>query len=319
MERLELNKKAILALGGSSGPTMILCATALMAFQDALVKVMSSDLPLWQLFLVRSMIALPALLILSRKKSGTVLRAALAPWALLRSCLIVAMYVAFYAALPILDLSIVAACYYMGPVVIVLLSAVFLRESVRPGQVVAIGVAFFGVLVVVQPTGEAFSAAALIPLASALCYAIAAVVTRANASETGPWALTVSVNIVFVVIGGAGVAILTIFTPDPVYPFLMRTWIPLSRETFVSLSVLAAISIGIHLALARAYQAGPMTAVASLDYSYLLFAALWAFVFFGTVPDSMVVAGTGLIVAAGIWITFGYRRAMNLGSTGDEP
>ncbi|PAU75466.1 DMT family transporter [Halomonas salipaludis] len=308
MGRSGLNKKALLDRAGANGPVMILCATALMAFQDAMVKIMSADLPLWQLFLTRSMIALPALLILSREKSSTVLRAALAPWALLRSCLIVAMYVAFYAALPILDLSIVAACYYMGPIIIVLLSAIFLREPVRPGQIVAIGMAFCGVLIIVQPTGEAFSAAALIPLASALCYAIAAVVTRGYTSAAGPWALTVSVNIAFIVIGGTGIGVLKVFAPDPVYPFLMRIWVPLGNETFASLAVLAAISIGIHLALARAYQAGPMTAVASLDYSYLLFAALWAFILFGTVPESMIVAGTGLITAAGMWITLGYRK-----------
>lgn len=41
--------------------------------------------------------------------------------------------------------ALVAACYYMGPAMIVLLSVIFLHESTRLGQVVAIGMAFCGV------------------------------------------------------------------------------------------------------------------------------------------------------------------------------
>ncbi|PMR78701.1 DMT family transporter [Billgrantia endophytica] len=305
MERLEFNGKAILARAGASGPAMMICATALMAFQDSLVKLMSADLPLWQLFLVRSLIALPVLLVLSGKNSGQVLRAAFLPWALIRSFFIVAMYIAFYAALPVLDLSVVAALYHAAPVLIVLLSTIFLHESVRLGQAIAIGLAFIGVLIVVQPSGNALTIAVIIPLVSALCYAIAAVMTRSNVSDAGPWALTVSINIVFVALGGSGVAILAIVDPAPVYPFLTQAWIPLSKEIIGSLSALAVISVGIHLALAKAYKAGPMAVVASLDYSYLLFIALWVFVFFGSVPENMVIFGSILIAASGIWLTFG--------------
>lgn len=308
MERLEFNGKAILARAGASGPAMMICATALMAFQDAMVKLMSADLPLWQLFLVRSLIALPVLLALSGKNSVQVLRAALLPWALSRSFFIVAMYIAFYASLPVLDISVVAAIYHAAPVLIVLLSAIFLHEPVRLGQIIAIGLALVGVIVVVQPSGNVLTIAVLIPLASALFYAIAAVMTMSNESDAGPWALTVSINIVFIALGGAGVSILEIVEPAPVYPFLTQAWVPLSKEVIGSLSVLAVISVGIHLALAKAYKSGPMMVVASLDYSYLLFVAIWAFVFFGSIPENMVIVGSILITASGIWITFGNQR-----------
>ena len=282
---------------------MILVATSLMAFQDALIKAMSTDLPLWQLFLIRSAIALPVLLVLSRNQIGELIKALMMPWLMVRSLLIVAMYVAFYAAMPAVELPIVAACYYTGPVMIVILSAVFLRDLIRPAQVLAVVLAFSGVLIVLRPTGDAFTPAALVPLISALCYAIAAVLTKANATEASPWALTVSVNLAFVLIGATGVGLLTIISPEPSYPFLLENWVSVSNETVGNLILLAAVSVAIHLGLARAYQVGPIGTVASLDYAYLIFAAIWGFVFFGTVPDNLVIIGTALIAAAGLWAT----------------
>ncbi|MFC4734027.1 hypothetical protein [Salipiger abyssi] len=73
-------------------------------------------------------------------------------------------------------------------------------------------------------------------------------------------------------------------------------------------ALLAIISIAIHVLLARAYQLGPTVVVAGLDFSYLVFAALWAVVFFGTIPNLPVVTGTCLIGGAGLWGVMSSRR-----------
>lgn len=294
--------------GGLTGPVAILCATALMAFQDALVQWLSSDLPLWQLFFLRSLLIIPFLAVLVVRSGKKHLRAALDPWILIRSALIVAMYVCFYAALPVLDLSVVAAVYYTGPLFIVLFSALLLRERVTGTQVAALIVAFCGVLVVLRPT-EGFTLAALIPLASALLYALAAVATRGPVASANAWVLILSLNLVFVVVGGIGICILLIVQPDPSYPFLLSAWAALDLQNMATVAMLAAISIGIHVFLARAYQLGPTSVVAGLDFSYLGFAALWALILFGTVPNAPTVGGTLLIAAAGLWVVRGQMRS----------
>jgi len=288
---------------------MILAATAVMAFQDAIVKLLSATMPLWQLFLLRSLIAIPLLLAMRRPRHAwSDIRAATSPWLLARSLLLVFMYVAFYAALPMLDLSVVAACYYTAPIFIVLLTAAALKERVPPNQLLAIGVAFCGVLIILHPTGDVFSFFMLIPLASALFYALAAVITRGRTSRVSPWTLTLSLNLCFAALGTIGVGVLSAAGSDPSYPFLLTAWTPLGADAWASLALLAVISIGIHLALARAYQAGPTSVVASFDYAYLVFAAIWGFVLFGTIPDVFVISGTIIIAASGWWMTVERRR-----------
>ncbi len=272
-----------------------------MAFQDAVVKLLSEGLPLWQFFCLRSLLILPVLFLVIGRRGWRGLKLALAPWVLLRSGLIVAMYVCFYAALPLLDLSLVAAVYYTAPLFIVVFSAWILREPIRPSQALAVLLAFGGVLIVLQPTGDGFSLAALIPLISALCYAFAAIATRGPIRGIDAWTLTLSLNIVFALLGGLGIVVLLVLNPDPSYPFLLQAWSPLDWEGFGTLCLLAAASIAVHLCLARAYQLGPTAVVAGLDFSYLGFAILWSFIVFDTLPSLTAAVGTLLIGAAGLW------------------
>ena len=283
------------------GPTAILCATALMATQDVLVKALSSGLSLWQFFFLRSLLILPVLSLLIGWNGACRLRAALDRWVLLRSALIVAMYVFFYAALPVLELTVVSAVYYTGPLLIVLFSSVLLRERATVSHAVAVIVAFCGVMIVLRPAGEDFSRAALIPFASALCYALAMTTTRGKVRAVDPWALTFSLNIAFASAGALGICLTACIGAPDVYPFLLTAWSPLDTRSGGAVVLLAALSIGIHLLLARAYQRGPTTVVASLDFSYLGFAAVGAFLFFGTVPALPTVLGTCLISATGLW------------------
>ncbi|WP_306151485.1 DMT family transporter [Roseovarius sp. MMSF_3281] len=290
------------------GPAAILCATALMALQDALVKLLSTGLPLWQLFFLRSILVLPLLAALILRAGRARLRPAFNRWVLLRSALIVAMYVFFYAALPVLELPVVSAVYYTGPLFIVLFSGLFLHEPVTRSQWTAVVAAFVGVLIVLRPAGEAFSMAALIPLASALCYAVAMVTTRGRMGRVDAWVLTFSLNIVFAAVGLAGMVASVLIARPGSYPFLLMAWAPLNPENGSVVTLLALISIAIHVLLARAYQLGPTALVAGLDFSYLVFAALWAIVFFATIPSIPVIAGTCLIGGAGLWGVMNTRR-----------
>ncbi|SIT12918.1 DMT family transporter [Paracoccus saliphilus] len=282
------------------GPAAILCATMLMALQDALVKLLSAGLPLWQFFLLRSLLILPLLAALIARTGCDRLRPALNRWVLLRSTLIVAMYVFFYAALPVLELPVVSAVYYTGPLFIVLFTGLLLREPVLLAQWGAVIVAFIGVLIVLRPAGDDFSLFALIPLASALCYALAMIATRGRMGDVDPWVLTFSLNLVFAATGLAGIGLSALIASPEIYPFLLTAWAPLDSDNTTVVALLAVISIVIHVLLAQAYQLGPTVVVAGLDFLYLGFATVWAALFFGTFPGLPVILGTCLIGVAGL-------------------
>lgn len=291
----------------------VLSATVLMAFQDAVVKLVSGDFPLWQLFVVRSLVAIPMLVAVTLiGPVGIRIRPVRIGWAMLRGMLIVAMYGAFYAALPLLDLGVVAAAYYTGPLFIVLFSAVLIRERLTRMQIGAVLLGFAGVLVILRPGTDAFAAAMLVPILSAVLYACSMVLTRGKCADESPVALSIALNLNFIVVGLVVTGVLAVLDLPQAWAtadqFMLGPWIPMGSEEWQVITLLAAVNVLIHVALARAYQRGAASVVASFDYSYLIFAVGWGFVLLAEVPSGWAVAGMVMIAAAGLLVIAGEGR-----------
>ncbi len=282
------------------GVITILLTVFAMALTDAFVKYASSNMTLWQIYVCRSALALPLLAMLAK---GRILPNALG-WVSLRSLLLVAMYLAIYAAIPVLDLSVIAATLYTAPVFIVLLTALFLKERVKALQYCAIGLGFVGVLCVVQPRSAEFTPLSLIPVIAAFLYALAAVLTRAKCVDEAPAALAINLNAALILVGGLVSALLHLVPLQNAadYPFLLGTWSELNLETLGVLVLMAVLIIGVTRGLARAYQSPRPHIIATFDYAYLIFAAFWGFVFFGEVPNGSTLFGIGLIMIAGVFV-----------------
>ena len=284
----------------TAGILTILLTVFSMALTDSFVKFASADMTLWQIYVCRSVLALPILVFLAK---GAVWPASIG-WVTLRSLALVAMYLAIYAAIPLLDLSVVAAALYTGPLFIVILSAIFLREPVTPLHWVAVVLGFTGVLFVVRPNGADFTALSLIPVIAAFLYAVAAVLTRAKCQDEKPAALAISLNIALVVIG-ALVSLWLRIAPSGYaesYPFLFAQWSSFSVETLGILVVMSVLIVGVSIGLAKAYQSPRPQVIATFDYAYLIFAAFWGFVFFRETPQLWTMIGIALIIVAGVLV-----------------
>ena len=61
------------------------------------------------------------------------------------------------------------------------------------------------------------------------------------------------------------------------------------------------IAVGGTVLLTKPYREAPPGAVTTIEYTLLLWAALWGFVFFGEVPGPATVIGAALIVASGAY------------------
>lgn len=284
----------------TAGIFTILLTVFAMALTDAFVKFASADMTLWQIYVCRSALALPVLVLLAK---GQVWPKAIG-WVTLRSLALVAMYLAIYAAIPLLDLSVVAVALYTGPFFIVLLSAFFLREPIATMQWIAVSLGLIGVLFVVRPNGADFTALSLIPVIAAFLYAVAAVLTRAKCQNENPAALAISLNIALVVIGALASIWLRISPSDYAanYPFLFSQWSGLRVQTLGIVVVMAILIVGVSIGLARAYQSPHPQVIATFDYAYLIFAAFWGFVFFGEIPQLWTLIGIILIVLGGILV-----------------
>ena len=289
----------------AQGIVIILASVLTMAFADALVKLVSADLTLWQIFVVRALFALPVLALLLRATgTGFALRAP--AWALLRSLLLVLTWLAFYASLPVLELSVAAVAVYSNPIMIALLSAALIGEPVTRRQWLGVLLGFLGVVAVLQPGTEAFSWFTLLPLLAAALYALAMVLTRSKCQEEAPLTLAFALQGTFLVAGLIATALLALLglgeATRSAFPFLLGGWAQMSAREWGLMALLGGLSVAYFVGVARAYQIAAPPVIATFDYAYLISAALWGFVFFAETPGPLTLGGMTLITAAGLLV-----------------
>lgn len=188
---------------------VILSAALALSLGDALIKLSSAGLGLWQIFVLRSVIALPVLVAAARLHEHGLRWMPHQPgWVALRSALLILMWIAYYAALPHLALSVAAAAYYTLPIFITLFAAVLIGEPVGGRGWIAVALGFAGACMVLKPTGEDFNAFAMLPLVSAMLYALAMILTRAKCRQEHPLILSMGLVAAFVPAGLLGMLLL---------------------------------------------------------------------------------------------------------------
>ena len=130
------------------------------------------------------------------------------------------------------------------------------------------------------------------------------ILTRTKCKDDHPLSLSLALNICFIVVGAVATLWTHLIPPSAQavsdYGFLLGPWVAMGAEQWLAMSLLAAAILIGSVGAAIAYQAGPASVVSTFDFAYLAFAALWGFLFFSEVPDSVTGLGIGLIAVAGI-------------------
>jgi drug/metabolite transporter (DMT)-like permease len=280
---------------------VIMVTVLALSLGDALIKLTSGNFVIWQIFVLRSLLAIPFLVAFIAIKRPSALRMPDAiGWTAIRSLLLVSMWVSYYCSLPELTLSAAAAAYYTLPIFITLFSAAIVGDKIRLKGWIAVFLGFAGVVLILRPKAEDFNWFALLPLLSAMLYAFAMILTRTKCRSESPFMLSLALNVAFVVVGGVAAVFIATLPGEARTGFLLAPWAIMGQAEWLSMSLLAiAILIG-SVGAAIAYQNGPPAMVGTFDFAYVGFAVLWSIIFFADIPDAISVLGMVLIVAAGI-------------------
>lgn len=290
------------------GVTLIVATTFTISSQDVVFKFFSAEISLWQIFTVRALLAFPLLFALAwwQGLHKSVLVNALQKWPLLRSLFLTLTFMAFYAAIPFLSLSTVGAANYIAPIFVTLLSAYVISEPVGLRGWIAVFIGFAGVLILLQPGTDAFSPWAVLPVIGAGFYALAHITTRTRCHSVPLPIMAMSLNIVMLTAGLVMSGLLLVWQPGETlahaYPNVFGDWSYLGISDWLILGLLSVFVVAIGIMLAGAYQAAPPSTVATFEYSYLVFAALWDLFFFATSPNSATIIGMVMIVGAGLMV-----------------
>ncbi|WP_192363453.1 DMT family transporter [Mesorhizobium mediterraneum] len=281
--------------------SVIILTVLALSLGDALIKMMSGSFVIWQIFVIRSLIVIPVLLLFLAVASPEKLRVPDAlDWVILRSLMLVGMWVCYYLSLPNLTLSVAAAAYYTLPIFITLFSALFIGDRISRQGWIAVLAGFLGVLLILRPKAEDFNAYAILPLVSAMLYAGAMILTRTRCRNQHPIVLSLALNIGFVIVGALAAGFIMLLPDSVRQGFLLASWAAMGRAEWISMGLLAAAILIGSIGAAIAYQNGPPAMIGAFDFAYVGFAVVWGVVFFAEVPDLTSTLGMTLIVGAGI-------------------
>ena len=174
------------------------------------------------------------------------------------------------------------------PLLTVLLSGVFLKEEITRIKLVAVGVGFFGVIIIINPINLQFSMVSFLPLISAVTFAIYAVLTRKVASTDNTETSFFWVSLV---------SAIAITIPSPLF------YKPIQFSDIYFLILLCMFSLVGHFLLTNAYRHAEASVLQPFSYFHLFFASLVGIIFFQDPLTVSTVAGGGLIVFGGILIS----------------
>jgi drug/metabolite transporter (DMT)-like permease len=203
----------------------------------------------------------------------------------------------FYYAVISLPLADVMTYWLAGPIYVAALSPWLLGERVGPWRWGAILAGFVGVVIALRPGAQPLDLAVLVSLAGSLMFAIMVVTARQlRATSDGAlvfWQMAGALA-AGAVTAGAG-------------------WAPPTPGDAALLALLGVVAMVAHLLIARSLKLVDAATVAPLQYTLLLWAILFGWLFFGDLPEAAVLAGAGLITASGLVIWLRETRARRRG------
>ncbi|WFP76422.1 DMT family transporter [Mesorhizobium sp. WSM4906] len=192
----------------------------------------------------------------------------------------------FYAAVVYLPLADVMSFYMAGPIYVAALSHLLLGEKVGWRRWLAILVGFCGVLIILKPSSSAFSLSSTYALIGSIAFGFAIILGR-RLRGTSDTTLVTWQTIGTLIVGGA---------------FTIGTWRAPTALDFGAMLLLGVVSCAAHLMITRALKLAPASTLAPLHYSLLLWAIVFGLVFFGDMPSPRILAGSAIVVLAGIFI-----------------
>ncbi|KND20022.1 transporter [Pannonibacter phragmitetus] len=217
---------------------------------------------------------------------------------MLRGIFLAGATFAFFTALKVMPVADAIAIFFIQPMVLTALSAIFLKEQVGPRRWAAVVVGLIGAIMIIRPGFDAFGAAALLPMVTACLFALYLLTTRILAGEDSMLSMQFTTSL------GGGLTLAIVIAVIAAFG-VETTGIIVAMPNSIEMSLLfaiGAISFVSHGLIVKALALAPASVIAPFNYLEIVSATLFGFLVFGDFPDLMTWAGIALIVASGIYI-----------------
>lgn len=227
---------------------------------------------------------------------------------ILRGMLVGAAVSNFFIAIKYLPLADAIAIFFVEPLIVLLLSAIFLGEKVGWRRSLAAVFGFLGALLIIEPTYAIFGPKALLPLITALLFSVYLILSRRIGQTDHPYTMQFWAGVggivicgVFMVIGELGGFEDFSFTvPELGLPTL-----------YLGLVILIA-TVG-HLMIVMAFAKAQASILAPFQYLEIVTMTIAGYFVFGDFPSVIKWLGVVMIISSGLYIFLRERRLEKAG------
>lgn len=202
----------------------------------------------------------------------------------------------FFFSLRYLPLANAIAIFFVQPMLLTLLSALVLRESIGWHRRIAVTTGFLGALLIIRPGSDAFTLASLLPLAAAVFFASYLALTRSVANVDHPLTMQFSSAV-----GAAFVLSIALWLGDIAGLSMFQPTMPNPHQWALLASVGLIAAVG-HLLVVIAVNRAPTSLLAPFGYIEIVSATALGWWVFNEWPDVVTWLGIGIIVASGLYV-----------------
>lgn len=190
-----------------------------------------------------------------------------------------------FASVAYIPMADATAISFLNPIFAMILAIPLLGERVGPVRWTAAGIAFVGTMILLRPTPESFQPTALIALAAALAMGLELIFIKKLTGREGVFQILLLNNLL-----GTALASLAV----------LSVWQSPSMEQWLALAALGGIMACAQLCFLNGMARADASFVAPFGYVSLIFAGLYDYAGFGTVPDMISLLGAVVILTGAL-------------------
>jgi len=278
------------------GIMLMVLTTFVFAMQDGISRHLAGEYTVLMVVMIRYWFFAAFVIAISARRAGGVRGVARTTQPVLqivRGLLLITEICVMVLAFVLLGLVESHAIFTSYPLLIAALSGPILGERVGWMRWAAIGVGFIGVLVILRPGFAVFAPEAVVPLLSALLFAIYGLLTRYAARKDSAatsffWTGTV---------GAVGMTIVGVWF-----------WEPMTGPDWGWMAVLCVTGALGHWLLIKCYEVTEASSVQPFAYFQLIWGAALGIMVFGETVAWNVALGAGIVVSAGLFTIWRERQ-----------
>jgi len=276
------------------GAIWVVFAGFFFTIMTALIKQIGDTIPVVQILLFRQITMTCTVLPVLIAGYPGILKSRHLPLHLARVTLAVIAMTCGFTAFVHLPLAEATALGFAKSLFVTLFALVLLHEVAGPRRWIAVLLGFVGVMVMVKPDAGGLNLYAVLAVIAAAAAAGVMVIIRKVSQFDRP----------VTILSYQAILVGLLMIPPTIY-----YWVTPTLEQWLIMGLIGLLSVVGQLANIQGFKEGEASAVAPMDYSRLVFAALIGFLVFFEVPDTTTLIGAALITATSLYTVRAEQRA----------